>query len=51
MNIRSLNKHEGNLMDLRLNNLNSDLLALSETKLNESNCYANTSLSGFNFEL
>ena len=51
MNIRSLNKHKNDLINLlTLNNFNPDLLALSETKLNESNCYTNTSLPGFNFE-
>ena len=51
MNIRSLNKYKDDLINLlTLNNFNPDLLALSETKLNESNCYTNTSLPGFNFE-
>ena len=51
MNIRSLNKCKDNLKYLLcLNNFNPDLLALSETKLNQSNCYANISLHGFNFE-
>ena len=51
MNIRSLNKCKDVLINLTLNNFNNpDLLALSDTKLNESNCYTNTSLPGFNFE-
>ena len=51
MNIRSLNKYKDDLINLlTLNNFNPDLLALSETKLNKSNRYTNTSLPGFNFE-
>ena len=50
MNIRSLNKCEENLINLTLNNFNQDLFALSKTKLNESNCYTNTSLPDFYFE-
>ena len=51
INIKSLNKCKDNLINLlRLNNFNPDLLALCEIKLDESNCYTNTSLPGFNFE-
>ena len=51
MNTRSSNKCKNDLLNLlTLNNFNPDLLALSETKLNESNCYTNTSLPGFNFK-
>ena len=51
MSKRSLNKFKDDLINLlTLNNFNPDLLALFETKLNESNCYTNTSLPGFNFE-
>ena len=51
MNIRSLNKYKFDVIILlTLNNFNPDLLVLSETELNESNCYTNNSLPGFNFE-
>ena len=51
MNIRSLNKCKDDLLNLLTsNNYNLDLLVLSETKLNESNCYTNTPSPGFNFE-